>query len=336
MKQLSALFLAGALASVSASAQVVLSELNFQAQTASDDQWIEIANRGTSAADISQWSLYLSTSAASNYWWGFLPGTVIPAGGFLRVHWFVPVKPTTATDVYTGNLVYHFLFGYGAEALPQLGGGLGLFNTQSNLRMNDPSIVEDWISWGGNGWKRESLAITNNRWFGTTSVPPSLLKDSIALNELAQIEPTPPSAYFHDASPTPLASNVSTAGSFTFGSPCSSGTINGATLSLRSVPATGNRDFGLALGPTTGGGNFAIFLISSGIGDIPLGPCTVRVDPNSFAAVPIATTPGSTILDLALIDVPRGGAYVQAVIVPPVLSFNDFGFSNGLFVQIGG
>lgn len=335
MKHLSALLLAATLVSVPTTAQVVLSEINFQPQTTNDDQWIELQNRGTAAVDISQWSLYLSTSANSNYWWGFLPGTVVPGGGFLRVHWFVPVKTTTATDVYTGNLVYHFLFGYGGVPLPQLSGGLGLFNTQSNLRMNDPAIVEDWISWGSNGWKREDLAIANGRWYPGNAVQPSLLKDSIALNEFAQIEPTPASAYFHDATPSPLKSNVSTAGTYSYSTPCSSGTITGPTLGTRSVPVSGNRDFGLTLDPTQGGGNFAVLLISSGIGDVPVGNCRARVDPNAFFTYVVPTTPGTTNIDLPLTNVLPDAAYVQAVVVPTVLSFTDFGFSNALYVRIG-
>ena len=334
MKQLSALLLAAALVSVPATAQVVLSEINFQPQTSSDDQWIELQNRGSAAVDISQWSLYLSNASNSNYWWGMVPGTIIPGGGFLRVHWFVAVKPSTATDVYTGNLVYHFLFGYGGAPLPQLAGGLGLFNTQSNLRMNDPAIVEDWISWGSNGWKREDLAIANGRWAPGNNVQASLLKDSIALNELAQQEPTPPSAFFHDASPSPLKSNVSVAGVFSYSTPCSSGTITGPTLSTRSVPVSGNRDFGLSLEPTAGQ-NFAVLLVSSGIGDLPIGPCRARVDANAFFSLVFPTAPGTTRIDSPLVNVLPDTAYLQAIVVPPILSFTDFGVSNAIFVRIG-
>ena len=42
---------------------------------------------------------------------------MIGATARLRVHWMVPVQPSTITDVYTGNTVFHFLYGFGAEEL---------------------------------------------------------------------------------------------------------------------------------------------------------------------------------------------------------------------------
>jgi hypothetical protein len=334
MKPFLSVCLALATTCVPLASQVVISEINFVPQSAGDDQWIEVQNLASGATDISTWSLYLSTSPSTNYWWGFLPGTVIGAGQVLRVHWLQPVQPTTAKDVYTGNLVLHFLFGLGAEPIPQFGGALGLFNTQSNLKMNDPAIVQDWISWGGNSWKRENLAIQNNRWIANQSVQVSVLKDSIALYESQQAEPTPASAFFHDVSPTPGGPNAVGSDSYSFGTPCSSGALVGATLSYKSAPCSGNRDFGLTMRPTIAGSRLIVFF-SPKQGGLSIGGCTIWVDHTTFFPVIIPAANGLTTLDVPLLAVPNGLVTMQAITVPPVTNFTDFGFSNGLTLNIG-
>src|SRR5688572_24630196 len=141
-------FAFAALLAGTAPAQVLLSEINFVPQNAGDDQWIELTNTSNAQVDLTTWSLYQATNTfgmPNNYWFGFPPGTRIPAGGYLRVHWraAIPTTPPPATDVYTGNTVYHFLFGYAAEALAPASGALALFNSQQNIHMNDPAFLQD-------------------------------------------------------------------------------------------------------------------------------------------------------------------------------------------------
>lgn len=337
MKTLPALCLAAlSLWTAPAAAQVVISEVNFTPQSAADDQWIELVNLGTTKADISSWSLYLSASSTSNYWFGFPAGTEIPSGGFLRVHWFVPVKPSTATDVYTGDTVFHFLFGYGGTPIPVSGGALALLNTQSNLKMNDPASIEDWLSWGGNGWKRETLAVAANKWVSSAFVTASVEKDSIARNLRATGQPVPVSAFFHDASPNPLQDNAGGALSLAYGDSCSSGSINGAGLAQRSVAAIGNRDYGMTFSGTaaTSLGQFAVLLVSGAQASLPIGNCTIYVDPTVLAVLnPVPTTVNSTDVPLPLIaDIQGATLYFQGIVIPAILTPVDYGFTNGLRV----
>ena len=68
MKALSALCLAATLSSLSLPAQVVISEINITPQSPTDDQWIELQNLGGTTANISSWSLYLSTAPNTRNW----------------------------------------------------------------------------------------------------------------------------------------------------------------------------------------------------------------------------------------------------------------------------
>lgn len=340
MKTLSAFCLAAAALCCTpptiAHAQVVISEINFTPQDPSDDQWVELVNLGTSKADISTWSLYLTTGPTTNFWFGFLPGTEIQSAGIMRVHWLVPVKPSTATDVYTGDSVLHFLFGYGGTPIPKSGGGLALLNSQANSRMNDPAIVQDWISWGGNGWKRENLAITNLRWKANEFVTAPIEKDSIALDYTAQSEPTPLSSFFHDASPTPNYENSGGASAVSYGPACSQGSIPTPMLSTSSPAAGGNRDFKFVIQNTVALNHFAILLISAHSGILPFGPCYVLIDEQTyFAGPPVPCTSGTTQYPVQLPSGLGAPVFVQGVVVPAPLSFFDYGFTRGMRVDIG-
>ena len=178
-----------------ATSQVVISEINFSAQDANDDQWIEIANLGGGTAELNGWSLYLATSTPGvpgNYWFGFPQGTELAAGEILRVHWGAPIpeEDPGELEIYTGTALVNFMFGYGYEPLATQGGALGLLSTQNNQLMNTPAIIRDWVSWGGGGYAREDLAVQNGSWVEGTAVTPPQQLDSIAQN--LALEPAPP------------------------------------------------------------------------------------------------------------------------------------------------
>jgi hypothetical protein len=323
-----------------APAQILISEINFKPQQTTDDQWIELVNLGANKLDLSSWSLYQATNtnnAPQNYWFGFPPGTEIQPGKYLRVHWFVPVKPNTSTDIYTGDTIWHFLFGYGAEALHGDAGAIALVSTQQNLLMNSPTVYVDWVGWGVNGLRRENLAIQNGRWISNQKVGIPVEKDSIALDYSAQTEPTPASAFFHDVSPTPGDHNHEMALVETYGTTCGVGNVGAPGLSAVSIPAVGNRDFGLRIDNTAAGNNgVLLFASGQGNGSLTFGPCKIWLDPATLlVAQGYTTTFGQTTLPLPIpVTLSFGTVFVQSVVILQPPTGTDFGFSNGLRVRL--
>ncbi len=321
----------------SATSQVVISEINFSAQQAGDDQWVEVANLGSETAELNGWSLYLATKTPGRpgtYWFAFPQGTELEPAAFLRVHWRAPIPddPPGPNEIYTGNQLVHFMFGYGAEILPSQpdelhpelqGGALALLSTQNNLLMNDHNIIQDWVSWGGNGYSREDLAIQAGKWSSGASVAPPAQRDSIALSLADNEDPTPVSAYFHDASPTPNAPNAVGSESVDLGGACSAGTLSPLILRTESLPVVGNRDFRFRLDNTLGGPNdFALLVLSPDPGDgstVILG-CMLEVGlTNAWGAVITQTQVGQTYFpfDMSVMDPVLSGllAYVQAAVI---------------------
>ena len=100
------------------------------------------------------------------------------------------------------------------------------------------------------------------------------------------------------------------------------------------MPAPGNRLFGFRITNTAVGQN--VFLVLSalrGNGSFKVGPCSVWILP-PFAAVGVPGQSVQTIIPAPLLSPNSNGgtAFVQAVTV--VTPF-DFGFSNGLKVELG-
>ena len=88
--------LATAAAAATASAQVVISEVNFSPNQGAATPWIEIHNRGAAGADLSSWSLYYATATpgkAGNYWYGFPPGSALAMTPRKRVVFRVYICP---------------------------------------------------------------------------------------------------------------------------------------------------------------------------------------------------------------------------------------------------
>ena len=341
----------------SAPSQVVISEVYFTPQVSGDDEWIELRNLGPSSADISTWSLYMATDTpaqAQNYWFAFPASTVISSQSSLRVHWMVPYQPPNVAEIFTGNSVFHFLFGYGAEQLGNASSAaVALLSSQSNPQMNRSAIIQDWVTWG-DGWspgvrpRREDLAIEAGRWIADTSISMPRPFDSIALIYPAQAEPTPVSAFFHDASPTAvLPGNPQTGHNHEDAAfdvierppgtplqPCTG--IGGAApvVSVLSVPASGNIDFGFRLDNLVPG-QVAVLIIGVAEQETPwpFSPtCTFNVALTPSILTPYAVA--STTIDqaISLQNVPAATLYVQAVAVETLTAV---GFDPGHKVVIG-
>jgi hypothetical protein len=354
MRTLSSLLAATLLWAGPASAQVVISEINFTPQSGTDDRWIELVNLGANRADLTNWALFYATKTPGmpgNYWWAFPAGTSLPSGGFLRVHWFEPIKspnPTPATDIYTGTTLFHFLFGYGGEPLQRSGGALGLLSSTSNASMNDPAIYEDWVGWGSSGFRREGLAIANNRWLLNDFVRAPTGSESIALDYAQQAEPTPSSAFFLDSTPTPNGPNASGTLVRPYGTACAVGAINAPTMELLSPPVSGNAFFAVRVRGTNGTTRNELVTLAFAVGSqqgivlpTPFFTCPIWLELqfNIFYSLPAAGG-GQTFTDfpLPLTNVPPtpSSIFVQALVLLSPPSTTDHAGSAGLEVKVGG
>ena len=182
---------------------VVLSEVS----TGGTDRWIELHNRSSAPADISAWSIYLATNTPNRpqtYWWGFPAGTVLGADSFLRVHWYQAAPGTTNPgEIWTGNTVYQFLFGLGAEPLPTTAGAIALVRTQANTYMNNPVVFADFVQYGVAGLNRESLAVQNGVWTAGAALPAPSASQSLARNPALIGFAAPQAQWLLDDTPTP-------------------------------------------------------------------------------------------------------------------------------------
>jgi hypothetical protein len=264
-----------------ARAQVVLSEVNFTTNA----QWIEIHNAGTSDVDLTGWSLYQATnSTPGNYWYPMPAQTILQSGAYLRVHWLAPLQANTPTDIYTGQSIYHFLFGLSAETLDPTRGALALFNTQSNALMNTPAAMVDWVNWGTTGFVREGIAVSAGLWTDGSFAPavtganplPTLANDYRAVGGRASSL-----NWFLDTTPTPGQDNIGNATVTSIGSPCSQTQRPGFEARLVSfgVPASGNLGFKIGIDRDLNAGEIAVQLL------------TVGADPSGSILPPIFDCP---------------------------------------------
>lgn len=222
--------------------------------------WIELHNRSEHAVDLSAWSLHLATRTANQpqtYWWAFPPNTSIAGGGFLRVFWFQPAPPAPGPlDLFTGATPYHFLFGLGGEPLDPRRGALALLRSQQSSAMNSPQIIEDWVSWGEGGFPREQLAEQAQRWRTGQFAAAIPAGHSLARHTALAGTATPHAQqWFLDATPTPLAPNLSGGTVQSYGQPCAAlghHLLGAPELQATSVPVLGNPTFGLRITNTTG------------------------------------------------------------------------------------
>ncbi|MFT4514274.1 MAG: hypothetical protein ACI89X_005158 [Planctomycetota bacterium] len=271
-RQLATLLLATLSCTATVHAQVqdvYLSEVRADAS----ETWIEVHNRGTSIADISQWSLHCATTTQgmpNNYWWPFPTATTLAPGAFLRVHWFTaePQVPVTG-NLYTGTSPWGFLFGLGGEALSGDEGAAALFASQSNTQINSSLTVRDWVSWGSYGFQRENLAISAGLWQTGRTVQPiqpgtSIARDPDAIGVTAHAD----ESWFLDYTPTPLMSNVTGAVVQSYGTACTlpgNHLLGVPELRATSLPLYGNSQFGLIVDRTTGiFGEFVLIAFSGG------------------------------------------------------------------------
>jgi len=343
--------LAVAPAPAGAQSPVIISEVGFAAS--GDGDWIELFNRSSGPADLTGFSIYQATKTAGQpqtYWWRIPNGTSIPSNSFLRVRWraAIPMTPVPG-EIATGNSIFNFLFGLGSEPFSQARGALGLFSTTDNALMNDPSVIRDWVSWGETGFAREDLAVQNDRWQAGAAVrgivDPS---DSLALAiARAAPDPTPVTAWFRDASPTPGDFNATGAGNVSrYGTATrlnSQLLQEPALFGSNSPTAPGNRDLVISVDGTTGNPNEVVFVaVSEGqlTTPLPVLRMDVFIDPAqvvadfSFVPSQLGTTPIFNYADLTP-SLSGVDFYAQAFIVNIAVGGAVLGSSNAIAFSVG-
>lgn len=265
-------------------------------------RWVELHNRGTTAVDLSTWSLHYAsrtTGMPQNYWWPFPAGTTLAADGYLRINWFqAGVNLPGATELWTGTSPYGYLFGLGGEQLLGNRGALALVRSQDNLQMNNPTLIADWLSWGEHDFPREPLAISVGLWANGRHAPAiptghSLARDPLQVGVVA----TPDLAWFVDNTPTPLQPNVTGAVVQSHGQPCAlpgHHLLGLPTLQAPALPLLGNPSFGLVVQNTTGVlGEFVIVAFSAAaapLGTPPLLPSFSGLTCQHFIDLPQLVT----------------------------------------------
>lgn len=335
-----------ALAATPTVAQVVITEIEPRAG------WIEIQNRGLGVADLSSWSVHCTTPSSAlpgEYWWAFPVGTTLPSGAFLRVHWFATWQLPTATELWTGTNNRNFLFGLGGEPLNGSEGSVALLATQRPESMAEPTYFQDWVTWGVAGRMRETYAIQAGLWLPGEALPRVPAGTSLALGSDPTPEPTPPTEFFLDATPSPNQINQSGAAVRHYGYDCAVGAVNAPSLEVRGIPAVGNPDFGLRVHNTNAVlGQSVLFVFgfteTSGIVlPLPSFTCPIWVDGGlgPLLTVVLPATPGQPFTDLPLplstMDPGAAGIsiYVQALLGRLPFTPLDHAASGGVAITFG-
>ncbi|MEZ5988600.1 MAG: lamin tail domain-containing protein [Planctomycetota bacterium] len=343
------------LATPALKAQVLISEVDF-VQRSNEAQWIELINLSQQSVDLSGYCVGLETRTPEKpkqYFFGFPDKTVLGAGKVLRLHWLAPVKdnqvcpgPNGGLEVFTGDTIYHFLFGLGAEPLPAAVGAIGLFNSQISANLAKKESVVDWVQWGSTGWVREGLAIAANRWVSGTfgpvvntalSSPPSLANNYQGVGK-------PSSGFEHwylDSQPTPCNENTG-GGAYviSFGTSCKGPHASAPVLSTNGVPkrgvggGTAFEKFVMTLSPIDSG-QVGLWMFSAGRTSLPIFQCTLYVDPLlGLQIYPMIPTTGAA--EVRFDAVPTNVLIgVKLVNQGLVASGTGLSFSNGLEFQFG-
>ena len=338
---LAASFLAPSLRS-----QVVISEVEFTSRN-NEGQWIELYNMGQGSVDLSKWSIGIekrSVTGNKQYFFGFPKDTTVESNKFVRIHWMAKVQGNqvcpnkNGIEVFTGDTIYHFLFGLGADSLNGPAGAIGLFDSQVSTEVAQKEHVVDWVQWGSTNWLREGIAIAAGQW-ETATFAPGVDTSATTVPTLAYDyrTPTTPTSgfdnWFLDDQPTPCADNTG-GGAFmsSYGKSCKGNLDVPPTLSGNGIPKRGVgggtdfEKFKLTASPVTASkGEIGIWLFAAAKGELPFFQCTLYTELATlnvipmisngsdaeirFDAIPTSILPGITLANQAVVASAKGLAF---------------------------
>ncbi len=268
--------------SSAASSQVVISEILYDPiGTDNGQERIEIHNPGTSAEDLSRWSICLNHPDDSRYYYAFASGRSLAAGSYLTVHWRASGTPD-ASNVYTGS-EGSFLFGLGSARINNTTFALSLYKdnnaTWGGSEFTNSARIRDFVQVGGPDLLRETVAIGAGIWDNN-----DFILDVAEGTSLVYVGSGETSAdFFGDPGGYVLGDNGLTMnGARSIGSGCAGTSGHVPQLGpTHGFPADTGAPWQISL--TKGrGGRLAFLVVGSGEDSIPFAGCTLSVTPTQF------------------------------------------------------
>lgn len=266
-----------------ARAHVVINEVLYDPVGAdSGNEVIEFHNQDGTPFDLTGFSICANAGPFARTYWNFPAGTIIPAGGFLRVHW-IAAGTDTVTDLFTGTSPTDFTCLQPAMPLDNLVGSVSLYASQSCLDFGNPAFIQDFVQWGGQTF-RESVAVGAGIWTAGTFLPLYAEGSTIAYDGLGDTL----GDFFEDISPTLGAPNTDPGNPATsnYGTGCAGIAGVPVVTSSSGPPALGNASFGIDLQNGLPGSS-AVVLLGLAPTSVPLFGCTLLVSPLVNLALPV-------------------------------------------------
>jgi hypothetical protein len=144
---------AGEANSFAISTAIVINEIFYHGLGTSPEQWVELHNRSTEPVDLSNWEFSEGIS------YTFLPGTILPAGGYLVVAW----DPTAFATLHPGRTA----LGPFSGGLSGKGETLSLSDANENIvnsvRYADGGLWSEWADGGGSSLELKNPDADNSK-----------------------------------------------------------------------------------------------------------------------------------------------------------------------------
>ncbi len=132
---------------------IVINEIFYQGLGTSTEQWVELYNRSASPVDLSGWTFSEGIS------YTFLPGTILPAGGYLVVAW----DPAAFATLHPGKIA----LGPFSGSLSGKGETLSLSDANENIansvRYGDGGLWSEWADGGGSSLELKDAYADNTK-----------------------------------------------------------------------------------------------------------------------------------------------------------------------------
>ncbi|MEO0017952.1 MAG: hypothetical protein RLZZ522_1235, partial [Verrucomicrobiota bacterium] len=135
------------------STAIVINEVFYQGIGTSTEQWVELYNRSADPVDLAGWTFSEGIS------YTFLPGTILPAGGFLVVAW----NPAAFAALHPGKTA----LGPFSGSLSGKGETLSLSDANENIansiRYGDGGLWSEWANGGGSSLELKDPGADNTK-----------------------------------------------------------------------------------------------------------------------------------------------------------------------------
>ena len=135
------------------STAIVINEIFYQGLGTSTEQWVELYNRSANPVDLAGWTF------SEGITYTFLPGTILPAGGYLVVAW----DPAAFATLHPGKTALGPFFG----SLSGKGETLSLSDANENIvnsvRYCEGGLWSEWADGGGSSLELKNPDADNTK-----------------------------------------------------------------------------------------------------------------------------------------------------------------------------